>query len=98
MIDAEIRREIVDLQSGRLINTGEFTLAVSPAVSTTIIARLCNTTSAVLPIPLDVGAAYEMSLGEFYIEPAKGEFTVFHTAAGTVRTFRFSVFTNIVRT
>lgn len=97
MNEAELRRALVDLQSGRVATVGQFDLDIAPAVSTTVIARLCSEVSVVIPVAKTIGAAYEMTLAEFYIEPSKGYFTVYHSASGADRVFRFALFTNIFR-
>ena len=69
----ETRREIEDLQAGRVLPVGEFTVA-SGTTSTVVFNRLCSTTSIVNVMPYDpLGGA-----GATHIRPDNGFFTLYH--------------------
>lgn len=72
---------------------GEVALAVSPATTTTVPAEyLCSSTSVVVLMPLDAGAA---ALGIPRVVPAKGAFVIHHAASASPRTYRFLIFTGV---
>ena len=93
MIPAEIARELQDLKDGRLSVTGSFALTADGVATTTAVTRrVVSSTSIVLVIPYDAGAATE---GIPRIVPAKGSFTVHHSASVSTRTYRYVAFTGI---
>lgn len=80
------------LMSGKLNNTGDFTLTAS-ATSTVVTNNLVNTNSVVFPIPTSASAALDWSSGSMYITTSDKEFTVFHDSdTATTRTFKYVVF------
>lgn len=87
-------RKIVDvvrqLTEGKSNAVGTFTLAVSPATTTTVQAPTCSPTSVILPSALTADAA--AALGAMSFTPGMAQFVVTHAASAlSDRTFGYLV-------
>ena len=90
-IPTDVARELQDLKDGRVQVTGSFSLTADGAATSTVVTRrVVSSTSVIVVMAYDAGAAAE---GLPRIVPAKGSFTVHHTASVTARTYRYVCFT-----
>ena len=92
-MDDETRRKLDDLRQGGVVTTGQFTLADNPATSTVVTRRSVSANSVIHLMPYSTLATMADIT---YIVPAKGQFTVHHTASASTRTFRYSFVTGSI--
>jgi len=87
-------QSIRDLFAGRTNATGEFTLAVAPATTTTVKAANCGPGGQPYLTPRTASAAAEIGGGTLWVvSVGNGAFTVAHSAsAATDRTFGYGAF------
>jgi hypothetical protein len=86
--DPETRRKVDSLEMGRIRAVGSLTLTANGTATFTIVTHPgCSTTSNPVPIPRDAGAA----TATFHVVPGNGQFTIYHAASTTTRTFGYSI-------
>jgi hypothetical protein len=87
-------QSIRDLFAGRTNAVGQFTLAVSPATSTTVKALNCGPKVQPYLTPRSASAAVELAAGTLWVSSVgNGSFTVQHSSsAATDRVFGYGAF------
>lgn len=86
-MDQDTRREIDNLKQGTTFTGGEFTLAANPATST-VVTRTGVSTGCVIHFQGYSADAVNSHITR--IVPAKGSFTVYHSASANTRTYRYT--------
>lgn len=89
-MDNETRRYLDDILAGRVVTTGEFNLAASPATTTTVTRVGVSRNSIVNLMPYNSSATLSIIQN---VVPANGSFVVNHTSSANTRTFRYSFVT-----
>lgn len=88
----DLRREFDNVYRGKTYTTGQFTLGVSPATSTTV-NRLGVSTNSVVHLIAHTNAQQSDIIR---VIPAKDQFVVTHTAsASSNRVFRYTYWTGV---
>lgn len=87
----DVRRWLQSLQAGRIDPVSTVSLAVAPAVTTTVTQRACSTTSCVVLTPTNAAAATEVGAGGLYVTPGNGSFVITHSAVAGARTFSYAI-------
>lgn len=87
MIDDDVRRELDSLKQGTTFTGGTFSLDVSPATST-VVTRQGVSTGSVVHFQGYSTDAVNSHITR--IVPAKGSFTVYHSASVNTRTYRYT--------
>lgn len=93
LIDQEVRRALEELLQGRSFATGQFTLVVDGAATSTTIVRTGTSSNSIINY-MAIGATASMA-DITRIVPAKDSFTIFHSASATTRTFYYSWVTGV---
>jgi len=83
-----IIKAVRELASGRSNATGSFTLAVSPATTTTVTAPNCGAKSWIGLMPMDANA---QAAGAYVSTVSAGSFVVTHSASASTRSFRYAI-------
>lgn len=87
MIDPDARREFDALKQGTTYTGGSFSLTVSPATSTVVTRLAISASSIIHPQAYSADAA---NSDITRIVPAKGSFTVYHSASVNTRMHRYT--------